>query len=236
MLSTVWWLQQTSRVTFFFFSSSRSSLGFANDGNSSAWFRHRFFTLHRYGTGATSFLSPLPRIPLRKCISGERAFSDVTHIQIRTHARTHARITRSFTLTLTRARIHAQTTRARMEPELYRVKGKSVHAGERVCVGYFCFHFHQAPISRTRPNLLSRPPLPPLPLPSPSPSIRGAFSTTSSHVLEYEMRAAIFLLPRRRSTRFHDFTISFDDGWYSNTWIFHRMRRSSFTKIAPRKS
>lgn len=213
-LSSVWrFTLSTGRIVTvdpaYSFFPDRSSRGFTTDGNPSAWFRHRFFTLHRYGTGATSFLSPLPRIPLRKCISGERAFSDVIHIQIRTHALTHActHHARSFTHTC------ARTTRTRMEPG-YTVKGKSIRG--RMCVGYFCFHFHQALVSRTRPNLLSRPP--PLP-PSPFPPLIRAFSTTSSHVLEYEMCVAIFPPPHQRSTRFYDFTRSSDDGWYSDIRI-----------------
>lgn len=48
--------------------------------NSPSWFQDRFFTLHSTAL-ARRLPSPVPPpgIPLRKCISGERAFSDVTH-------------------------------------------------------------------------------------------------------------------------------------------------------------
>lgn len=188
----------------------------------SVWFRHRFFTLHRYGTGATSFLFPLSRIPLRKCISGERAFSDVTHIQIRTHACTHH--------ALARVHMHAQHARGSERPDCT-VKGKS--AGE--CAWGTSVSTSIKPRFRgLGPNLLSRP-LPPSPPSSPPPSSIGAFSTISSHVLEYEMRAAIFLPVPRRSTRFYDFTRSSDDERYSIIWILRRPRRSLTAKIAAKK-
>lgn len=120
------WLRQPPRYPFF--PPADHLAASPPTGIHRRWFCHRFFTLHRYGTGATSFLSPLPRIPLRKCISGERAFSDVTHVQIRTHAR----IARSFTLTLTRTYTRARATRTRIEPGCCTVKGKSVRAGECV--------------------------------------------------------------------------------------------------------
>lgn len=162
-------------------------------------------------------LAPPPSCPLfqgspsaNALAARELLVTSPTYRHACTHSRTRARIARA------RALAHAYTckrnTHADGAPGRM-VKGKSVRG--RMCVGYFCFHFHQALVSRTRPNLLSRPPpLPPslLPAPSsPSPSPIGAFSTTSSHVLEYEMRAAIFPPPHRRSTRFYDFTRSSDD-------------------------
>lgn len=110
---------------------------------------------------------PLPRIPLRKCISGERAFSDVTHIQIRVHARTN--VTRADGAELYGERKVRPREEKKREREGEYAWGTpvstSIKSGFRGPGLIFC--------------LVS------------SPSI-GTFSTTSSHVLESEMRAAIF--------------------------------------------